>query len=160
MNTQSATIGASVNRIEGTEKVTGETRFTADVIKLMDCLGDKYQIDELAGKYDFTGRQGMTIEEALEIKEELEKIDRLLEQLEQARETAQVGVVDLSELSEFAEPGDVENLNRLHSRSKSTFARWPKAKGSIAATVVSNSRPRHIGCFKAGSLRRRRSRHR
>ena len=106
-----------------------DRRFTADVIKLMDFLGDKYQIDELASKYEFTGRQGMTVEEALEIKEELEKIDRLLEQLEQALETAQVGVVDLSELSEFAEPGDVENLNRLQQQIQEYLRQIAESQG-------------------------------
>ena len=61
----------------------------------MERLGDKYQVDELAAKYAFTGRTPMTIPQALEIKEELEKIDELLRQLEQARETAQLAVIDL-----------------------------------------------------------------
>ncbi len=87
--------------------------FAKHLLKLMDKLGDKYQIDELAAKYDFFGRQSMTIPEALEIKQELEKIDELLRQLEEARETAQVGVIDLETLAEFAEPGDMSQLREL-----------------------------------------------
>ena len=31
-------------------------RFARQVVQLMDRLGDKYQVDELAAKYEFTGR--------------------------------------------------------------------------------------------------------
>ena len=35
-------------------------------------LGEKYQVDEMAGKYEFTGKEKMTVPKALEVKEELE----------------------------------------------------------------------------------------
>lgn len=87
--------------------------FARQLVSLIDRLGTKYQIDELAAKYIFTGRTALSIEEALKIKEELETIDRLLKQLEEAKKNAQIGVIDLEELSKFAEPGDVENLKQL-----------------------------------------------
>src|SRR5262249_13832840 len=76
-------------------------------------LGEKYQVDELASKYEFTGRTPMTVPQALEIKEELETIDRLLKQLEEAMKTAQIGIIDLEELAQFAEPGDMKQLADL-----------------------------------------------
>ena len=48
-------------------------------MQLIDRLGDKYQVDELAAKYEFTGRTPMTVPKAIEIKQELEEIDRLLQ---------------------------------------------------------------------------------
>jgi hypothetical protein len=81
-------------------------RFARQLVQLVDRLGDKYQIDELAAKYEFTGRTRLTIPKALEIKRELQRIDELLKQLEEAAETAQVGVIDLEQLAEFAEPGE------------------------------------------------------
>jgi len=87
--------------------------FARQLVQLLDRLGAKYQIDELAGKYEFTGRTSMTIPKALEIKEELETIDRLLKQLEEAMKSAQVGLIDLDELAEFAEPGDIDKLREL-----------------------------------------------
>ena len=81
------------------------------LLQLIDRLGDKYQVDELAAKYPFTGRTRMTIPKALKIKEELEEIDRLLKQLEEAAKTAQIGVIDLEALAEYADPGDMEKLN-------------------------------------------------
>lgn len=88
-------------------------QFARQLVQLVARLGDKYQIDELAAKYEFTGRTVMSIPKALEIKEELETIDRLLKQLEEAAKTAQIGLIDLSELAEFAEPGQIEGLRDL-----------------------------------------------
>jgi uncharacterized protein with von Willebrand factor type A (vWA) domain len=85
-------------------------------VQLIERLGEKYQVDELAGKYDFTGRQKMTVPEALEIKEELEAIDKLLKQLEQAKKSAQIGIIDLEELSQFVENADIEGLRQLQQQ--------------------------------------------
>ncbi len=90
-----------------------QSPFARQLVQLVDRLGDKYQIDELAGKYAFTGRTTMTVPQAIEIKEELEEIDRLLKQLEEAAKTAQIGIIDMEALSEYAEKGDIEKLNRL-----------------------------------------------
>ncbi|MDP6442446.1 MAG: hypothetical protein QF805_01525 [Pirellulaceae bacterium] len=57
------------------------SKFARQLVQLTDRLGDKYQIEELAAKYYFTGRQPLTVNQALQVKEELEKIDELLEQL-------------------------------------------------------------------------------
>lgn len=86
------------------------SRFARQIVQLIERLGDKYQVEEMAGKYAFTGRKPLSIDKALEIKEELETIDRLLKQLEEAAKTAQIAVVDLSELSQFA---DAEQLDEL-----------------------------------------------
>ncbi len=80
--------------------------FARHIVRLIGQLGDKYQIDELAAKYHFTGNQSMTIPQAIEIKEELEKIDELLRQLEEAQKTAQIAVLDMDSLGEFMDPED------------------------------------------------------
>ena len=87
--------------------------FARQLVQLIDRLGDKYQVDELAAKYEFTGRTPMTVPKALEIKQELEEIDRLLQQLQEAAKTAQIGVIDMEALAEYAEPGDMEKLSDL-----------------------------------------------
>ncbi|MCY2991864.1 MAG: hypothetical protein NTY19_28905 [Planctomycetota bacterium] len=87
--------------------------FARNLVQLMERLGDKYQVDELAAKYAFTGQTPLTVPHALEIKQELEKIDELLKQLEQARQTAQVALIDMDALAEFAEPGDMARLRDL-----------------------------------------------
>ena len=50
--------------------------FARQLMQLVARLGDKYQVDELAGRYQFTGRTPLTVPQALEVKEELETIDR------------------------------------------------------------------------------------
>ncbi len=92
------------------------SQFARQLMQLITRLGEKYQVDELVGKYEFTGRTPMTVPEALAVKEELETIDRLLEQLEEAARTAQIGIIDLDSLSQFAEPGEVEKLHELQKQ--------------------------------------------
>jgi uncharacterized protein with von Willebrand factor type A (vWA) domain len=89
------------------------SRFALQLLAVVEHLGNKYQVDELAARYEFTGHEPLTIPEALAIKEELEKIDELLKQLEEARETAQIGLIDLDLLEQFTEPGDMQQLEEL-----------------------------------------------
>jgi uncharacterized protein with von Willebrand factor type A (vWA) domain len=89
------------------------SRFARQLLQIVERLGEKYQVDELAAKYTFTGRTSMTVPEALAIKEELEKIDQLLEQLKEARENAQIGIIDMELLEQFTEPGNMEKLEEL-----------------------------------------------
>jgi uncharacterized protein with von Willebrand factor type A (vWA) domain len=91
-------------------------KFARTLLHLVGRLGEEYQVDELAAKYEFTGRTPMTVPQALQIKEELETIDRLLKQLEEAARTAQIGLIDLEELAQFAEPGDIEQLGTLQQQ--------------------------------------------
>jgi uncharacterized protein with von Willebrand factor type A (vWA) domain len=104
-------------------------KFARQLVQLVARLGEKYQVDELAGKYAFTGHTPMTVPEALEIKEELETIDRLLQQLEEAAKTAQIGVIDLEELSQFAEPGEVEKLNQLQKQIEELLRHMAEQQG-------------------------------
>jgi uncharacterized protein with von Willebrand factor type A (vWA) domain len=94
---------------------TGDERseFARQLLRLSERLGDKYQVDELAAKYTFTGRTEMTVPKAIEVKKELEAIDKLLEQIAEAAKNAQIGIIDLEELSRFAEPGDIEQLSEI-----------------------------------------------
>lgn len=88
-----------------------DRRFSGALLRLMEDLGNKYQIDELASKYEFTGRESLTIPEALVVKENLDKIDQLLAQLEEVKETAQIAIIDIEDLSEFADASKIEELN-------------------------------------------------
>ncbi|MDY3556975.1 hypothetical protein R5W24_006157 [Gemmata sp. JC717] len=90
--------------------------FARALVPLVERLGDKYQVDELAGKYAFTGREKMSVPTALEVKEELEAIDELLKQLDEAKKTAQLAIIDMEQLEKFAEPGDIEGLQALQQQ--------------------------------------------
>jgi uncharacterized protein with von Willebrand factor type A (vWA) domain len=90
--------------------------FARGLVQVAARLGEKYQVDELAAKYEFTGREKMDVPRAIEVKEELEEIDRLLKQLQEAKKTAQLAIIDLEELSKYAEPGDIEGLQVLQQQ--------------------------------------------
>jgi uncharacterized protein with von Willebrand factor type A (vWA) domain len=90
--------------------------FALGLVLVSGLLGEKYQVDELAGKYEFTGREKMDVPKALAVKEELETIDRLLKQLEEAKKTAQLAIIDVEELQKFADPGDMERLRALQQQ--------------------------------------------
>jgi len=90
--------------------------FARALVPLVERLAEKYQVDELAGKYEFTGRQSLTVPEALEIKEELEAIDRLLKQLEEAKKNAQLALIDLEDLQQFASPEELQNLSAMQQQ--------------------------------------------
>ena len=94
-------------------------------------LGEKYQVDELAGKYEFTGRETMTVPKALEIKEELETIDKLLKQLEEAKKTAQIGDHRHGGAVRVRRAGRHRAARApCSSRSRSTSASRPSSRGS------------------------------
>lgn len=90
--------------------------FAGRLVGLMEALGDKYQVEHLASKYDFTGHESMTVPKAIEILEELKKIDELLKQLEDAKQNAQLAIIDLEELSEFADQESIANLNKFQEQ--------------------------------------------
>lgn len=110
--------GEQLRDLERLWYAVGDERspFAAQLLRVVQALGDKYQVEQLAAKYRFTGREALDIERAIEVKGELERIDALLEQLRKARESAQVALIDMDALAEFAEPGDLDGLRRLQQQ--------------------------------------------
>ncbi|MFM8494584.1 MAG: hypothetical protein ACKOEM_03540, partial [Planctomycetia bacterium] len=90
-----------------------QSRFAADLVALIDRLGDVYQVDELAAKWQFSGREKLSVPEALDVKEELETIEDLLKQLEEARKNARIALIDMEALGQFVESGELDELDRL-----------------------------------------------
>ena len=105
------------------------SKFARQLLQLAERLGEKYQVDELAAKYEFIGRQPMSVEQALAIKEELETIDRLLKQLEEAAKTAQIAIIDLEELSQFADEEQLEGLAQLQQQVEELMRQMAKQQG-------------------------------
>ncbi len=87
--------------------------FARQLVQVMSILADKYQVDELASKYTFTGRESLKVPKAIEIKEELEEIDRLLKQIEEARETAQIAVIDMDQLGQYIDENTMQSLEEM-----------------------------------------------
>ncbi|MCX7419431.1 MAG: hypothetical protein NT013_07815 [Planctomycetia bacterium] len=105
------------------------SRFARQLLQLAERLGDKYQVEELAAKYEFTGRKLMSIEQALAIKEELETIDRLLKQLEEAGKNAQIALIDLQELAQFADEEQMEGLAQLQQQVEQLLQQMAEQQG-------------------------------
>lgn len=105
------------------------SKFARQLLQLAERLGEKYQVDELAAKYEFIGRQPMSVEQALAIKEELETIDRLLKQLEEAAKTAQIAIIDLQELSQFADQEQLEGLAQLQQQVEELMRQMAEQQG-------------------------------
>ncbi|CAN5324837.1 VWA domain-containing protein [soil metagenome] len=103
--------------------------FSRSLVPLIQRLGEKFLIDELAGKYEFTGRTPMTVEEALAIKEELETIDKLLKQLQDAKANASLGYIDLEELQEFMDEAGLEQLQQLQRQINDYLEQQAKEQG-------------------------------
>lgn len=93
-----------------------QSPFARAMLQLIERLGEKYQVEQLASEYTFTGQTSLTVPEAIAVKQELEKIDELLKQLREARKTAQIALIDMEALAEFAEPGDMKQLSSLQQQ--------------------------------------------
>ncbi len=105
------------------------SKFARQLLQVAERLGEKYQVDELAAKYEFTGRKPLSVETALEVKEELETIDRLLKQLEEAAKTAQIAIIDLEELSQFADEEQLEGLAQLQRQVEEMVRQMAEQQG-------------------------------
>jgi len=135
---------------------TGDEKglFARQLLHLSERLGDKYQVDELASKYEFTGRTSMTVPQALEIKKELEAIDKLLEQMEEAARTAQIGIIDLEELAQYAEPGDIDQLRQLQQQVQEYLKQMAEEQGLEKNAKGFQMTPRAYRLFQSKLLTR------
>jgi uncharacterized protein with von Willebrand factor type A (vWA) domain len=106
-----------------------QSRFGAQLVAVVDRLGDVYLVDELAAKWTFTGREKLTVPEALEVKEELETIEDLLRQLEEARKNAQIGLIDMEALGQFVESGELDELARLKQQVQDLVEQMASQQG-------------------------------
>ena len=131
-----------------------QSSFARELIRVMQSLSEKYEVDELAAKYEFTGQTPLGIPDAMAVKEELEKIDELLKQLEEARETAQIAIVDLEALSEFAEPGEIENLEALQQMVQDYVREMAERQGLEAGKQGFELTPQAYKTFQSKLLER------
>lgn len=92
------------------------SKFASQLLHLSERLGEKYEIDELARKYEFTGREPLTVPKALDVKHDLELIDKLLKQLEEAAKNAQLAFIDMDELGQFVDQSDLDELGKLQQQ--------------------------------------------
>lgn len=131
-----------------------QSPFARALVGLIEALGNKYQVDELAAKYEFTGREVLTVPQALDVKEELERIDELIEQLEEASETAQIGVIDMEALAEFSEPGDIDQLSALQQQVQDYLREMAEQQGLEQSAGQFRVTPKAYRLFQAKLIER------
>jgi uncharacterized protein with von Willebrand factor type A (vWA) domain len=128
--------------------------FARQLLQLTERLGEKYQVEELIAKYEFTGRTPMNVHEALDIKAELETIDKLLKQLEEAAKNAQIGIIDMEELARFAEPGDLDQLSNLQRQVEEYLRQMAEQQGIEQSRQGYHLSPKAYRLFQSKLLTR------
>lgn len=103
--------------------------FASQLLQITERLGEKYEVEKLASKYPFTGRQPMDVAKALEIKEELETIDRLIQQLKEAAKNAKLYVVNMDELARFASEEQMESLEAMRRQVEELLRHLAEEQG-------------------------------
>ena len=106
-----------------------DPEFAAEFLQTIDRLGDRYEVDQLAANWVFTGREALTVEQAIAVKYELETIDKLLEQLRQAQKDAKIGIIDLDKLKEFVDEASIDQLNQMGQQIQELIRRQAEAQG-------------------------------
>lgn len=103
--------------------------FATALLALLTAVGQRYEVEQLHARWAFTGREAMTVERAIEVKEELETIERLLAQLREARKNAKPAIVDMDALARFVEENDLQQLRGLQRQVNELLERLAAEQG-------------------------------
>ncbi len=98
---------------------------------IVQSIADLDAVEGLRDGWPFRGRRVPTLEEALELREELETIDRLIKQLKDALENARPAIVDLEELRAFVEEADLERFAEVRRRAEELLRQAAEAEGLV-----------------------------
>ncbi|MEE2989990.1 MAG: hypothetical protein VX715_05215, partial [Planctomycetota bacterium] len=128
--------------------------FARELVRLIETLGNQYQLEELDSRYEFHGATPLTVEQALAIKEELEKIDELIEQIQEARENAQIYVIDMEALAEFVEQGDMDQLGQMQQLVEDYLAEMAEQQGLAHEQGIFQLTPQAYRIFQGRLLAR------
>lgn len=101
----------------------------AQLLGVIDRLGDRYEVEQLEANWAFTGREPMTVEEAIEIKAELETIEELLKQLREARKNAKIGIIELDKLKDFVQEADIDQLQQMGQQIQELIRQQAEQQG-------------------------------
>lgn len=111
------------------EDAAAAGNFARELLSLIEKLSNRYEVEQLAARYRFTGKQELTVPQAIEIKEELETIDRLIEQLKEAAKNAKLYLINMEELARFAEQEQIEGLDRLRRQVEEMMRQLAEEQG-------------------------------
>jgi len=127
--------------------------FARQLLQLMERLGERYQVEQLASRYTFTGRERMDVPKALAIKEELETIDQLLNQLEQAMKDARVGRINMESLKRFADENQMSDLQRIAKQIEDLARQAAEQQGLERSPNGWRVSPKALRLYQQGLLK-------
>lgn len=128
--------------------------FALQLLALIGRLGEKYQVDGLVANYSFTGRDPLTVELAIQIREELEKIDALLRQLDELEKNARIGFLDLDQLREFVDPQNSQALAEMQRTMENLVRELAERQGLTREGGRFRITPRAMRIFQGKLLER------
>ena len=128
--------------------------FAARLPGVIERLGDVYQVDELATKWTFTGREKLSVERALEVKAELEEIEDLLRQVEEARKNARLAIIDMEALARHVEQGELDDLERLKRQVQDLVEQAAAQQGLERTKTGYGLTPKALRTFQGKLLER------
>lgn len=98
---------------------------------IVDAIARFDAIEGLSRRWAFTGREIPSIDEAIEIREELERIEQLLDQLREALEKARPAIVDMEELREFVQDADLEGFAEARKKAEELLEQLAEQEGLV-----------------------------
>ena len=128
--------------------------FAAAIVRLVAALERRYEVDTLASRWNFSGREPLDVARAIEVKEELETIERLLKQLREALKNARPAIVDLDELSRFATDDQVGELRDLQRQVNELLRQMAERQGLEAGPDGFRISPKALRTWQSGVLSR------
>jgi uncharacterized protein with von Willebrand factor type A (vWA) domain len=129
-----------------------QSRFSGQLAGLIDRLGDVYQVDELAAKWQFTGREKLSVPEALEVKAQLEQIEDLLRQVEGARKNARIALIDMEALGRYVEQGELDGLDAMRRQVQELIEQLAAQQGLERTKRGYELTPRALRIFQGKLL--------
>jgi uncharacterized protein with von Willebrand factor type A (vWA) domain len=95
-----------------------DERLEAEMRQLAMMLGELMPMDELARRYDFKGRDEVTMREAMKLMDELQKMDDLERQMRRVRAPGDVEGIDKEAVERLLGPAAARELEQLQQLTK------------------------------------------
>lgn len=109
-----------------------ESRLKRRLPGLIESMIGFDRIEGLRDGWPFHGTRVPNVEEATEVREELERIDELIKQLEDAKENGQLAIVDLEELRSFVEDEDLlGDFDEARERARKMLEEMASRQGMV-----------------------------
>ncbi len=128
--------------------------FARALLPLLRDIALRYEVEQLHARWTFTGRERLSVERAVEVKEELETIERLLKQLREAMKNAKPAIIDMDALARFAEEGDLENLRGIQRQVNELLERLAEEQGFESTPEGLRLTPKAMRLYQSRLLER------